>query len=143
MMGRDNEAVIAPAETPFSGSTTRTILIIDDDESATRGFERILQLEGFDVARALSAEAGLQLASVVRPDAIILDLRMPVTSGLQFLRLIRATDALAHVPVAIVTGDLLLADAEGDELRALGASVRFKPLWLEDLVALARSLTDA
>jgi len=135
--------VIAPAETRFTESVIRTILIVDDDESVTRTFARILKLEGFGVATAISAEAGLELASVVRPDAIILDMRMPVTSGLQFLRLIRENPALARVPVAIVTGDYFLSEAVQGELRALGASIRFKPLWLEDLVALARTLINA
>jgi hypothetical protein len=42
--------------------------------------------------------------------------------------------------VAIVTGDYFLDDPTAAELKALGASLRFKPLWLEDLVALARTL---
>jgi hypothetical protein len=44
------------------------------------------------------------------------------------------------IPVAIVTGDYFLSDALQQELTSLGASLRFKPLWLEDLVALARTL---
>ena len=43
-------------------------------------------------------------------------------------------------PVAIVTGDYFLDDAVSNELHELGAELRFKPLWLEDLVRLARSL---
>ena len=53
----------------------------------------MLKLEGFEVATALSAEAGLELADNVRPDAIILDMRMPITNGLQFLRMVRAEAA--------------------------------------------------
>jgi hypothetical protein len=45
--------------------------------------------------------------------------------------------------VAIVTGDYFMSEPVQHELRALGASIRFKPLWLEDLVALARTLIDA
>ena len=76
-----NEAVIASAEHPPAQSATRTILIVDDDRSVTDTFARILKLEGFTVATALSAEAGLELADNVLPDGIILDLRMPITSG--------------------------------------------------------------
>jgi len=43
-------------------------------------------------------------------------------------------------PVAIVTGDYFLDDSISTELRELGAELRFKPLWLEDLVGLARTL---
>jgi hypothetical protein len=39
-----------------------------------------------------------------------------------------------------VTGDYFLDDTISSEVRALGAELRFKPLWLEDLVGLARNL---
>ncbi len=116
---------------------------MDDDASVADTFSRLLKLEGFAVATALSAEAGLELASTLRPDAIILDMRMPITNGLQFLRLVRARPQLVDVPVAIVTGDYFLAESIQHELRALGASIRFKPMWLEDLLALARALVAA
>ena len=102
----------------------------------------MLKLEGFGVATALSADAGLELATSVQPDAIILDMRMPITNGLQFLRLVRARSALANTPVAIVTGDYFLSQPIQDELRTLGAAIRFKPLWLEDLIALAKTLVN-
>jgi DNA-binding response OmpR family regulator len=132
--------VIAEAESPSIVSGTRTILIVDDDRSVAETFARMLKLEGFSVATALDGEAGLEVADAVRPDAIILDLRMPIVNGLQFLRSIRSRPQLVEVPVAIVTGDYFIPDATGEELRALGASVKFKPMYLEDLVALARSL---
>ena len=124
-------------------STVRTILIVDDDRSVADTFARMLKLEGFAVATALSAEAGLELADTVLPQAIILDMRMPITNGLQFLRLVRSRPHLVDVPVAIVTGDYFLAESIQSELKSLGASIRFKPLWLEDLIALAKSLVAA
>ena len=138
-----NDAVIVPAEASPLESPARAILIVDDDPSVAETFSRMLKLEGFSVATALSAEAGLEAATHSRPDAIILDMRMPITNGLQFLRLVRAIPHLADVPVAIVTGDYFLADSIQLELTSLGASVRFKPMWLEDLIALAKTLVAA
>jgi DNA-binding response OmpR family regulator len=126
-----------------SPTATRTILIIDDDPSVTETFERMLRLEGYHVVTALSAEVGLGQAERCKPHAIILDLRMPLVDGLQFLRMLRAKDHLQKMPVAIVTGDYFLDDSVSRELRGLGAEVRFKPLWLEDLLALARNLLKA
>ena len=68
------------------------------------------------------------------------DLRMPLTSGLQFLRAIRAIPGLTNTPVAIVTGDYYLDETQAAEIQALGAELRYKPLWLEELVTLAREL---
>src|SRR5262245_739029 len=136
----ENDAVISSTESQPAKSATRSILIVDDDRSVADTFARILKLEGFNVATAMSAEAGLELADNVVPDAIILDMRMPITNGLQFLRLIRSRPHLVEVPVAIVTGDYFLADAIQNELRSLGASIRFKPMYLEDLLTLARTM---
>jgi DNA-binding response OmpR family regulator len=116
------------------------ILIVDDDEGVTQTFARMLQLEGYQVRTAVSAETGLEEAARSRPDAIILDLRMPLIDGLGFLRRLRERDEHRSTPVAIVTGDYFLDDAISSELRELGAELRFKPLWLEDLVGLAREL---
>lgn len=135
--------MIASAEPCPPRSATRTILIVDDDHSVADTFSRMLKLEGFTVVAALSAEAGLELADNVQPDAILLDMRMPITSGLQFLRLIRARPHLAHVPVAIVTGDYFLSESIQQELKSLRAALRFKPMWLEDLIALAKTLVAA
>jgi DNA-binding response OmpR family regulator len=121
----------------------RTILIVDDDPSVADTFSRILKLEGFAVYAACNAEEGLGIAQKVNPDAIILDMRMPITNGLQFLKIIRSVPTLTTTPVAIVTGDFFLPDPIQMELKQLGAEVRFKPLWLEDLIALARSLVEA
>jgi DNA-binding response OmpR family regulator len=130
-----------PLPALMSDRTTSTILIVDDDEGVTQTFARMLRLEGFKVRTAVSAESGLREAEEYHPDAIILDLRMPLLDGLGFLRRLRAQQEQDHqTPVAIVTGDYFLDDSVSNELRELGAELRFKPLWLEDLVGLARNL---
>jgi len=121
-------------------SLTGSILIVDDDEGVTQTFARMLRLEGFAVRTAVSAETGLLEAAATPPDAIILDLRMPLLDGLGFLRRLREIESSRDTPVAIVTGDYFLEDDISSELEALGAELRFKPLWLEDLVRLARNL---
>jgi DNA-binding response OmpR family regulator len=125
---------------PISEQATATILIVDDDEGVTETFSRMLKLEGYNVRTAMSAEKGLRDAEEIRPDAIILDLRMPLVDGLDFLRRLRAVDQQRHTPVAIVTGDYFLEDQIASELRELGAELKFKPLWLDQLVGLAREL---
>ena len=124
-------------------SSTRqsaTVLVVDDDKVVTQTFARMLRFEGYQVRTAVTAEEGLIEAEERHPDAIILDLRMPLVDGLGFLRRLRAHDDQRATPVAIVTGDYLLDDSVLTELRELGAELQFKPLWLEDLVGLARTL---
>jgi len=123
-----------------SERATLKILIVDDDEGVIQTFARMLRLEGYEVHTAMNAERGLDEATRMLPNAIILDLRMPLVDGLGFLRRLRQHDQHRATPVAIVTGDYFLDDAISAEVSELGAQLRFKPLWLEDLVALAHEL---
>ncbi len=117
-----------------------SILIVDDDEAVTQTFARMLELEGYTVRTAITAETGLREATEHQPDAIILDMRMPLVDGLGFLRRLRGHASHRQTPVAIVTGDYFLDEHVSSELHELGAELKFKPLWLEDLVGLARNL---
>jgi DNA-binding NtrC family response regulator len=115
-----------------------TVLIVDDDVEVARTFATWLQLQGYEVRTASDGEAALR--QVRGADAIILDARMPILDGLGFLRRVRAEDE--HVPVAIVTGDYMIDDSILNEFRQLNAQILFKPLWLDDLVALAARLVN-
>jgi len=127
--------------TPAAAVRSGRLLIVDDDDATTETFARILTLEGYEVRTAASAESGLREIESGYPDAVILDLRMPFINGLGLLYRLRESHRLT--PVVVVTGDQCLDDSVIDELRGLGADVRFKPLWLEDLVDVARSLLQA
>ena len=120
----------------------KKILIVDDDENGSQTFARMLRLEGYQVNTAATAETGLDAAQLSPPDAIIVDLHMPLVDGLGFLRRLRTQEAQRNTPVAIVTGDYFLDEAVSTELKALGAEVKYKPLWLEELVSLARTLLE-
>jgi DNA-binding response OmpR family regulator len=120
--------------------STRSILVVDDDPAVIETFALMLQLEGFDVCTAGGAEDGLRQALARRMDAIILDLRMPLVDGLEFLRRLRAGVHAYDTPVAIVTGDYLIDETVIDTARDLGATIKFKPLWVDDLVTVTRDL---
>jgi CheY-like chemotaxis protein len=116
------------------------ILIIDDDSAVGLTLSRMLESEGYAVSRVENGPAGLEHVAASPPDAILLDMRMPAMSGLEFLRRLRGVPHLSDVPVGIVTGDYFLSDAVLAELDALRAQIRYKPVWMEDLSALVRSL---
>jgi CheY-like chemotaxis protein len=121
----------------MSGTLPQCVLVVDDDEGVALTFSRMLRLQGYRVETATNAETGLALATAHKPDAIILDLRMPIFGGLEFLRRLRSanTDPASAAPsVTIVTGDYFIEEPIASELRQLGAQVCFKPLWIDDLV---------
>jgi len=121
-------------------SRNARVLIIDDDAATTQTFAVILRLEGYQVRTAVTANDGLRVVTEFNPDAIIVDLRMPLINGFGFLYRLRKQDVGHDTPVAIVTGDVSLDDDALDELRELGADICFKPLWTDDLVGLADKL---
>jgi CheY-like chemotaxis protein len=117
-----------------------TVLVVDDDEGVTETFARALRLEGYVVRTARDAATGLREASHCGADAILVDLRMPLMDGLGFLHRLRQQDPGRSTPVAIVTGDYFIDDELATELEGLGATLRFKPIWLEDVVRLTQKL---
>jgi DNA-binding response OmpR family regulator len=121
---------------------TASILVVDDDQGVRETFAHTLRLEGYQVRTAPNAEAGLHTVETSRPDAIILDLRMPLINGLGFLYRLRMHDAHRTMPVAIITGDHCVKDSLTTEMQELGAELFFKPIWVEDLVGLTRALLD-
>ena len=135
--------------TPTSGrdlmpplSHALKVLIIDDDERALETYRAALNVEGYEVVTAMNAVDGARELTKSRPDAVLLDLHMQeVSEGLAFLRRLRSIDAYQTTPVAIITGDYAVDSAVESDLRGYGATIRFKPFWLDDLVALVRDLT--
>src|SRR5471032_1269656 len=121
-------------------TTPARILIVDDDEMVLHTFAKALQLEGYDVRVASSPLVGLQEVVDTPPDAILLDLRMPFVNGVGFLYRLRAQSAHRHTPVAIITGDSCIDDPAMSELVALEAEVRFKPIWLDEVINVTRGL---
>jgi DNA-binding response OmpR family regulator len=116
------------------------ILIVDDDETVLQTFAKALSLEGYEVRVAASPLDGLNDAVETPPDAILLDLRMPFVNGVGFLYRLRAQSAHLHTPVAIITGDSCIDDPAMIELQGLEAEVCFKPMWIDEVITLTRSL---
>jgi CheY-like chemotaxis protein len=65
--------------------SARRVLVIDDEEGVRLTFSRALRLDGHRVQVAASAEEALGEVELERPDAILLDLRMPLINGIGFL----------------------------------------------------------
>lgn len=124
----------------MSDPSTQSVLVVDDDEGVALTFSRMLRLHGYHVRTATNPETGLALAAAHTPDAILLDLRMPLVGGLEFLRRLRNLKTSQTTCVAIVTGDYFIEDQIAAEIKQLGAEVCFKPLWIDDLVDVVRGM---
>lgn len=80
---------------------TKTILIVDDDESILNLLEILVKRGGFQVALASTAEDALKALGSKRPSLVLLDLVLPVKSGLDVLKHLSETGN--PIPVIVIT----------------------------------------
>ena len=118
------------------------VLVVDDDEALRSAFSRVLTKEGYTVHLAANAEDALAYVKEERPDAILLDLRMPLINGVGFLYRLRQDPANQGIAVALITGETTLDDSTISDLRSLSAEVWHKPLSLDDIRRVARALLN-
>lgn len=97
-----------------AASKTLSVLIVDDDVELVELLQNYLELEGFSVGRAEDGEAGVRAALSGAFDIAVVDMMLPRLSGIDVLKLIRASSTL---PVIMLT-------AKGDGIdRIIGLEV--------------------
>jgi two-component system phosphate regulon response regulator PhoB len=84
------------------------VLIVDDEADLAGLVDFNLRAAGLETAIAGSGSSALELAHARKPDLILLDLMLPDISGKEVARRVRASRALATVPIIMLT-------ARGDE----------------------------
>jgi two-component system response regulator AtoC len=94
------------------------LLLIEDDENVAEVLGDAFAADGHETAIAHTGEDGLAYLARDRPDAVVLDVRLPTLSGVEVLRRIRSTDTT--LPVIIMTG--LATAGELSEVRRLGVT---------------------
>ena len=81
-----------------------TVLVVDDDAGFRAYVRAALEGERFRVVEGASGHEAVVVALRERPDAILLDWRMPGQSGISACRSLRATAELSGVRIALITG---------------------------------------
>jgi len=94
------------------------ILLIEDDEDVAEVLAYAFAEDGHETAITHTGEDGLAYIARDRPDAVVLDVRLPTLDGVGVLRQIRASDPT--LPVIIMTG--LATRGELAEIRRLGVT---------------------
>jgi two-component system response regulator MprA len=93
----------------------RRVLVVDDEPQVRATVSEALSLEGYDVSEATNGAEALALLATAPPEAIVLDLWMPVMDGWAFRRAQLASHP--HIPVVVVSA-LDLSSERLEELRA-------------------------
>jgi len=127
------EVISRPSPPPL------TVLNVDDDEIYRYATTRILKHAGFTVLEAATGAEALRLAQT-RPDAILLDVRLPDISGFEVCRKLKANPETARIPIINLTSEAH-DDLSENVARRLGADAFLThPVDSERLLALLRTL---
>jgi len=98
-----------PAPRPFNDDRDmapppeRLVLVVEDETAFARILYDLAHEMGYRCVVAFAADEGLQLAEQYRPDAILLDIRLPDRSGLSVLQLLKDNPNTRHIPVHVVS----------------------------------------
>ncbi len=120
----------------------KRILIIDDD----RAIGLIVQISlnaiaGWEVMIATSGQEGIDKALIEHPDAILLDMMMPIMDGVKTLKKLRENPILESIPVILLTAKVQINDKQNfTNLPITGIII--KPFTAPDLVQKMRSLLN-
>jgi two-component system, OmpR family, alkaline phosphatase synthesis response regulator PhoP len=91
-----------------------TVLLVDDDETLLEALAGLLDSEGYEVVTARDGEEALEkLATMSAPGVILLDLKMPVMDGWQFLAAREARCVAPRVPIVLLSGLAFIPNAPG------------------------------
>jgi CheY-like chemotaxis protein len=113
-------------------STSKTVLIIEDEEDAAELFAEMMRVSGFRVLKTSNSAPALTMMAAEKPDVLILDIMMPEISGLDILRQMRRDPELADIPVVVVSAKSMPADIKNG-MEAGASTYLTKPVGFLDL----------
>ncbi len=113
-----------------------SVLVVDDELLIRKSLGKVLRARGYAVEVASSGAEGLEKVGEVRPQVMILDMRLPDTDGLSVLRRARQIDPLLQVIIITAFGDVQTAV---DAMKHGACDFVRKPYELEDIVLAVES----
>ena len=126
-----------------SGSEPRvagpTVLIVDDDERLREYVRVNLEMEGYTVREAGSAEEGMSVLADSRPDLVLLDVMMPQIDGWEMLRRVQEQHGTGAIPVVMFSGKVDEQSA-GDAAERGAQGFIGKPFDPQELIAQTKQL---
>jgi CheY-like chemotaxis protein/signal transduction histidine kinase/HAMP domain-containing protein len=134
-------ALLIPSEVPDDRDEVqqgdRVVLIVEDDAAFAGTVLEVARERGFKGLVALRGDSGLALAREFSPDAIILDMSLPVMDGWTVLDHLKHHPATRHIPVHIVSG----TEGRTNALRAGAVAFLQKPIEKEHLDSMLEEIS--
>ncbi|MFD1810742.1 response regulator transcription factor [Rhodococcus gannanensis] len=113
-------------------ASTATVLVVDDDEDVLSSLHRGLRLSGFTILTATNGAEALSVVAEQAPDAVVLDMNMPVLDGASVVTALRAMGN--EVPICVLSARSSVDDRVAG-LEAGADDYLVKPFVLAELVA--------
>ena len=85
-------------------SAVKSVVVVEDQEDARTMMQILLESKGLTVSCADNGRDGVELIERVRPDVAIVDLGLPVMSGYDLARTVRANESIASTPLIALSG---------------------------------------
>ena len=119
------------------------VLIIEDEQLLNEAYARVLSAAGISLLRAYNGKEALDVLKNQKPDIILLDLRMPVMDGIEFLKKLQPKDNLPDAKIIVFSN--YDDQHEIDEAFSLGAMHYMLKAWAtpDELVKLIREVDNA
>jgi two-component system, cell cycle response regulator DivK len=97
---------------PEPRQTTRTVLIVEDNELNMKLFHDLLDAHGYRTLQTRNGMDALKMAREERPDLILMDIQLPEVSGLEVTKWLKDDEGLRDIPVVAVTAFAMKGDEE-------------------------------
>ncbi len=91
----------------------KKIVLVEDDKEISDLIKATLKTKGYEVVTAFNGDDGLRLIEDTEPDLVVLDLMLPMRSGMEILKLIRRDEKLKDTPVLVMSA--IARDSEKSE----------------------------
>ncbi len=110
------------------------VLVVDDFEDNRAMYAEFLSYSGYRVEQAANGQEAVELTQGLRPDAVVMDLSLPVMDGWEATRRLKADERTKAIPIIALTGHALSGPSA--EAKEAGCdAVLVKPCLPERLVA--------
>ena len=113
-----------------------SVLVVDDELLIRKSLSKVLRARGLRVEVASTGGEGLEKVAAIRPQVMILDMRLPDTDGLSVLKKVREMDPLLQVIVITAFGDVQSAV---DAMKLGACDFLRKPYEMEDIALAVES----
>jgi two-component system, cell cycle response regulator DivK len=92
------------AEATSEEARLKTVLIVEDSAAGREMYGQALEACGYRVVQADDGAAAVRLATAEPPDVVIMNLSIPLVSGVDAIEILKCHPATEHVPVLVLTG---------------------------------------